>query len=231
MESLDTDVIIVGGGPAGLMLAIELGRRDVRCILFDQDDSTTPNPQANATQARTMEHFRRLGFADEVRAEGMPPDYPTDIVYYTTFSKYELARFKLPSSSEAKELIKGMGGSWSAAEPPHRVSQMYVEKVLHQQASKLDSIELRYRHEVTEVADHGSYVSATARSALGEITVKGKYLVGCDGPRSLVRKTLGISLQGESDVEREFVGGPMHAVYLRAPDLTTISMALRPGCM
>jgi len=219
MESPDTDVIIVGGGPAGLMLAIELGRRNVRCILFDQDDSTTPNPQANATQARTMEHFRRLGFADEVRAEGMPPDYPTDIVYYTTFSKYELARFKLPSSSEAKDLIKGMGGSWSAAEPPHRVSQMYVEKVLHRQAAKLDTVDLRYRHEVTEVTDHGSDVSATALSESGETTVTARYLVGCDGPRSLVRKSLGIPLQGESGVEREFVGGPMHAVYLRAPGL------------
>ena len=66
MENTDTDVIVVGGGPAGLMLAIELGRWNIRCILFDEDDSTTPNPQANATQARTMEHFRRLGFADEV---------------------------------------------------------------------------------------------------------------------------------------------------------------------
>ena len=161
MENTDTDVIIVGGGPAGLMLAIELGRRNIRCILFDEDDSTTPNPQANATQARTMEHFRRLGFADEVRAEGMPPNYPTDIAYYTSFSKYELARFKLPSSSEAKELIKGMGGSWSAAEPPHRVSQMYVERVLQHQAMKLASIDLRYRHEVTAIADQRDHVSAT----------------------------------------------------------------------
>jgi 2-polyprenyl-6-methoxyphenol hydroxylase-like FAD-dependent oxidoreductase len=86
MKTLDTDIIIVGGGPAGLMLANELGRRDISCILFDQDGSTSPNPQANATQARTMEHYRRLGFADEVRQEGMPPDYPTDITYFTTYS-------------------------------------------------------------------------------------------------------------------------------------------------
>ena len=219
MKSTDTDVIIVGAGPAGLMLSIELGRRNVSCILLDQNNTTTSNPQANATQARTMEHFRRLGFADEVRSKGMPPNYPTDIAYYTSFSKYELARFNLPSSSKAKELIKGMSGSWSAAEPPHRVSQMYVEKVLLRQVMKLKSIKICYRHDVTHVTDHGGHVSATVTSAAGEIIVTGKYLVGCDGPRSMVRKTLGISLEGESKVEREFLDGPMHAVYLRAPHL------------
>ena len=83
MKSTDTDVIIVGAGPAGLMLSIELGRRNVGCILLDQNNTTTSNPQANATQARTMEHFRRLGFADEVRSKGMPANYPTDIAYGT----------------------------------------------------------------------------------------------------------------------------------------------------
>ena len=222
MKNTDTDIIIVGGGPAGLMLAIELGRRNIRCIIFDKDASTTINPQANATQARTMEYFRRLGFAEEVRTKGMPPDYPTDIAYYTTFSKYELSRFKLPSSSKAKELIKGMGGSWSSAEPPHRVSQMYVEKVLQDQAKKLVSVDIRYHHEVIKVTDHGDHVSAISNSGEGEKFITGKYLVGCDGSRSIVRKTLGISLQGESSVEREFLGGHMHAVYLRAPHLYNV---------
>ncbi len=102
MAMLDTDVIIVGGGPSGLMLANELGRRGVSVILLDREASTAINPQANATQARTMEHYRRLGFADEVRAQGLPPDYPTDIAYFTTFTGYELARFQRPSARQAK---------------------------------------------------------------------------------------------------------------------------------
>ena len=65
---LQCDVLIAGGGPCGLMLVNELGRRGVRCLLADPKPGTALNPQANATQARTLDHFRRLGFADEIRA-------------------------------------------------------------------------------------------------------------------------------------------------------------------
>src|SRR6185295_11684943 len=91
-----TQVLIAGGGPFGLMLANELGRRGIQVVLVDQNPGTT----ANATQARTMEHFRRLGFADEVRALGLPADFPTDIAYFTRFARHELARFSLPSSRD-----------------------------------------------------------------------------------------------------------------------------------
>ena len=110
-------VLIVGGGPCGLMLANELGRRGVSAVLVDQKPDTAFNPQANATQARTMEHFRRLGFADEIRSLGLPPNFPTDIAYFTRYARHELARFKLPSSREATERIRRLSGSWSAAEP------------------------------------------------------------------------------------------------------------------
>lgn len=216
MIAPDTDIIIIGGGPAGLMLANELGRRGVGVILLDQDAATATNPQANATQARTMEHFRRLGFADEVRAQGLPPDYPTDVAYYTTFAGYQLARFQLPSAAQAKDMVRHLSGSWSAAELPHRVSQMYVERVLRRHAAALPGVSLRYRHTVTAVADRGDHVSATATGPDGPVTVTGRYLVGCDGARSMVRQHLGIPYEGESGVKRDFVGGAMHAVYLRS---------------
>ncbi|MGY4594374.1 2-polyprenyl-6-methoxyphenol hydroxylase-like FAD-dependent oxidoreductase [Bradyrhizobium sp. GM22.5] len=143
---LTASVLIVGGGPCGLMLANELGRRGVSAILVDEKPGTAFNPQANATQARSMEHYRRLGFADEIRREGLPADYPTDVAYFTRYTGYELARFQLPSSSRAGELVKGMSGSWSAAELPHRVSQKYVEAVLRRHAERLPGIRLSYGH-------------------------------------------------------------------------------------
>ena len=75
MQESNAPVLIAGGGPCGLMLAVELGRRGVGALLVDEKPSTAFNPQANATQARTMEHFRRLGFADEVRSLGLPAEF------------------------------------------------------------------------------------------------------------------------------------------------------------
>ncbi|MGY8637421.1 FAD-dependent oxidoreductase [Bradyrhizobium sp. 14AA] len=217
---LTASVLIVGGGPCGLMLANELGRRGVSAILVDEKPGTAFNPQANATQARSMEHYRRLGFADEIRREGLPADYPTDVAYFTRYSGYELARFQLPSSSRAGELIKGMSGSWSAAELPHRVSQKYVEAVLRTHAERLPGITLNYGHRLVGYveSDDGIVGDIERLDDGSRFQVRADFLVGADGPRSQVRQSLGIVYGGETGTQRDFMGGRMLAVYLRSPE-------------
>jgi 2-polyprenyl-6-methoxyphenol hydroxylase-like FAD-dependent oxidoreductase len=216
---VDVDVMICGGGPCGLMLANELGRRGVSVFLADEKASTAFNPRANATQARTMEHFRRLGFADEIRALGLPADFPTDIAYFTRYAGRELARFRLPSAQESKQKALESTGSWSAAELPHRVSQKYVEAVLREQAEKLPGVTVRYGHRVMEFEEHAAGVRTTVQGRDdGEIfVVESQYLVGADGPRSLVRERLGFRYTGETGITRDFMGGRMFAVYVRCP--------------
>lgn len=219
-DPVHTDVLIAGGGPCGLMLANELGRRGIRCLLVDPKPGTAFNPQANATQARTMEHFRRLGFAGEIRAQGLPADHPTDIAYFTRYTGHELARLQLPTAAQAVTKIKTMDGSWSAAELPHRVSQKFVETTLRRQAEALPGIDVRYGWALESFEDGGSHVQARVQASAGgaALDVHAAYLVGADGPRSAVRSTLGIAWDGASGVKREFMGGKMFAVYLRAPD-------------
>ena len=218
-DVIHTDVVIIGGGPTGLVLAHELGRRGVRAVLLDDKSDTAILPAANATQARTMEHYRRLGLADEIRAQGLPADYPTDVTYWTRFGRHELARFALPASRDARAMIKTLGGSWSAAELPHRCSQMYIERILKRCAAQLPSVDVRFGWRVESFTDHGTHVSVEGVSLKtgSHQRFQARYLAGCDGPRSLVRKQLGVSYEGEGGKKRDFMGGQMHAIHVRAP--------------
>lgn len=219
MAALTTGVLIAGGGPCGLMLANELGQRGVRSLLVDPKPGTAFNPQANATQARTMEHFRRLGFAHEIRAQGLPPDHPTDIAYFTRFAGHELARLALPTAAQAVRNIRSMGGSWSAAELPHRVSQKFVEATLLRHAKVLPFNDIRHGWRLIEFEEYGQGVRALIQPEAGgeAVNVQARYLVGADGARSQVRNSLGIAWGGATGVRRDFMGGQMFAVYLRAP--------------
>lgn len=202
------------------MLANELGRRGISVALVDDKESTAFNPQANATQARTMEHYRRLGFANEIRSLGLPENFPTDIAYFTRFATHELARFRLPSAREAKKTVSSLSGSWSAAELPHRVSQKYVEAVLRKHAEKQKGVSVNYGWRLVsfEQNDEGVSVIVQRVSDGKRQSLKGKYLVGADGPRSFVRQKMGWKYTGETGVQRDFMGGRMYAIYLRCED-------------
>ena len=214
MPSL-TQVLIVGGGPFGLMLANELGRRGIAVVLVDQNPGTTQNAAATATQARTLEPYRRRGFADEIRSLGLPPDFPTDVAYFTRFARHELARFSLPSSRDARQLVATLSGSWSAAELPHRCNQKFIEPVLRRHAQALPGVSVNYGCRMTRFREHGDLVEVELE---GRGSIKAEYLIGADGPRSSVRQDLGIRYAGETGITRPFAGGRMYAVYARMPE-------------
>ncbi|WP_291023727.1 FAD-dependent oxidoreductase [Hydrogenophaga sp.] len=217
---IEVDVLVAGAGPCGLMLANELGLRGIRCLLVDPKATTAFNPQANATQARTMEHFRRIGIADQIRALGLPGDHPTDIAYFTRFATHELARLRLPTAAQASEHVRGLRGAWNAAELPHRVSQKFVEAVLREHAEARTGRPVAFGWKLVDFDQDDEGVHARVAPA-GDggpaVTVRARYLVGADGARSVARQALGIAYGGATGVQRQFMGGRMFAVYLRAP--------------
>ena len=107
-----------------------------------------------------MEFYRRLGFAEKLRGRGLPPDHPTDVAYFTRPTRYEIARLELPPAQDARALIKTLSGSWSAAELPHRCSQMYIEEVLHDEARRHKSVALNFGWRVTGFTDTDDHVES-----------------------------------------------------------------------
>ncbi len=214
-----TRVAIVGGGPSGLLLAIELGRRGVPCVLFEEDATSPTMPKANATTSRTMEHYRRLGFANEIRALGLPEDYPQDVAYFTRYTGFELARLKGRSRREAASARESADALWPTPEPLHRVQQMYVEAELKRQAERWPSAQIRFgwRAGRPDVRADGASLEAEEVASGKRERFEADYVVGCDGPRSVVREALGGRYEGFSGEERDFMGGRMLAVYIRAP--------------
>src|SRR3954453_18760093 len=88
--------LVVGVCPVGLVLEADLGQRGIKCLVVEQGDGTIAHPRANAENARTMEFFRRLGIADQVREAGTPEDFPHTVLYLTALAGFEIARFERP---------------------------------------------------------------------------------------------------------------------------------------
>ncbi|MDQ0382588.1 FAD-dependent monooxygenase [Amycolatopsis thermophila] len=206
-----TGVLVVGAGPAGLTLAIDLARRGVACHVVEATEERGVNPRCNTTSARSMEIFRRLGLADEIRRAGLPEDYPTSIHYRTTLTGEEIFRIDLPS---AGDVLAGAGKeTWPTPEPQHRISQLYLEPVLERHASRLPGLTLERGTRLVELRQHDDHVEAVVETAGVRRTVHCAYVVGCDGAHSTVRRQLGIRYEGVDAIQR-FV-----STFVRSPEL------------
>ena len=133
----DTTVLVVGAGPVGITLALDLALRGVDVVVAERRPAgAPPNVKCSQISARSMEIFRRLGVAQKVRDAGLPADYPNDVVYRTTFLGREITRIKIPCRAERYTAKDGPDTWWPTPEPPHRINQIYLEPILFASAAK-----------------------------------------------------------------------------------------------
>ncbi|MDO9714398.1 FAD-dependent monooxygenase, partial [Paracraurococcus lichenis] len=193
-------VLVAGGGPVGMTLALELARRGVRCLLAERNPATTQHPKMDITNARSMELFRRLGVADALRAVAVPEDSNFDVAWITTLAGHELHRFRYPSVEDWRQLIRETNDGTMPAEPSMRVSQVEIEPVLQRAVLAHPLVEARWGVAFEDLAQDAGGVTATLRRAAdgGTERVRCAWLAGCDGGTSAVRRALGIPLEGQA---------------------------------
>jgi 2-polyprenyl-6-methoxyphenol hydroxylase-like FAD-dependent oxidoreductase len=212
----DCDVLIIGAGPVGLTLAIDLAWRGIDVTVVEtRARAAPPEPKCNHVAARTMEIFRRLGLAEKVRNAGLPADYPHDISYRTSFTGQELTRIKIPCRRDRFTAKDGPDCNWPTPEPPHRINQIFLEPILFEHAAAQPRIRIINRTSAEDVEVEENSASVTLRDLdTGAIRrMECRFLVGCDGARSVVRKAIGAELSGDAVIQQ------VQSTFIRAPGL------------
>jgi 2-polyprenyl-6-methoxyphenol hydroxylase-like FAD-dependent oxidoreductase len=208
VSSVNIPVLIVGGGPVGLALAVELGWRGVACMLIEQGDGVIKTPKMNEVSIRTMEICRRWGMAERVLNCPFPADYPLDVAFVTSLFGHEMGRLpRAPRVSQQPE-----------PHSPYRLqacSQIWFDPMLRERAQSSSHVSLRYRHRLESFEQSSDGVTARVlnRDSGEHFDINAAYMVGCDGATSPVREALGVALDGQ-----DVIGSPVH-MYFRKPGL------------
>ncbi len=198
-------VVIVGGGPVGMGLALDLGRRGVECLVVERNPVPRRIPKGQNLTQRTMEHFAFWGVEEEVRAaRRMPDGYPNSGVtaYRNLTSDYSYPWWRRSMVAEYY------------SRPNERIPQYETERVLRQAVAGLDQVQVRYGWS-GEGLD-GNAVRLVDRDTGDESLVEADFVVGCDGSHSTIRELADIS-EIMSDHDRRMV-----LLVFRSPQLNRV---------
>ena len=198
---MDASVIVVGAGPVGLALAINLGRAGIKTILLERNPEPQFLPKMERCNARSMEMFRRIGLSKKIRDAGLRADCPMDVFIVEDLTKPALLEEKHPSIQTFQGKIKECKDLSMPLEPYQLISQYTLEPLLRAEAEALQSVEVLFGHEFMEFSQSDDGVSVRFEDSDGQSkTLTASYLVGCDGGSSPIRKQLGIKLRGEGGI-------------------------------
>ncbi|WP_067540722.1 FAD-dependent monooxygenase [Nocardia crassostreae] len=183
-----TDVLIVGGGPTGLAMALELRSRGVEFVLLEAGDGALSHPRVSGIGPRSMEYFRRWGVADRIRHAGWPGDHPLDCVWVTRIGGHELfriPRFTMDTRPEFRH----------TPEPAAVCPQHWLAPLLREELGVAPDgpVRMRTRLDGFEQDEDGIHAHTTDLASGTETTVHASYLIACDGTSSAIRHDCGIA--------------------------------------
>lgn len=207
MTATATSVLIVGGGPIGLALAADLGRRGVTARLVERGTDQIGTAKMIVVSVRTMELCRILGIADAVRDWGFPLDQPLDSVFCTALNGHELGRVRTPP----------LALQWDTPFSPERerpCPQTWFDPIVQRRVRDFPSVTLSYQTRLVTFTQDEAGVTAQLEGPDGQAeTVRADYLVGCDGYSSTVRELLGIEVRGIKHLDLSM------SVYVRSAEI------------
>lgn len=209
----DFDVCIVGAGPVGLTLALDLARRGVSALLIDKQAHPGPWPKMERCNARSMEIFRRLEVADIIRERGQPAGQSMDVAVVRSLSAPPLAFLAYPTVAELSARIAETNDGSFPREPYQLISQYTLEPVLRQALTRYPEITTRFGVTVREFSEQDDRVLVYLEDTDGPREISAKYLIGCDGGSSTVRKQLEINLSGRGGI------GKLRQIFFRSNSL------------
>ncbi|MBJ93956.1 MAG: FAD-binding protein [Rickettsiales bacterium] len=235
MMPRELPVLIVGAGPVGLSLALALTRSGVQVCVFEAEEDLSPEMRASTIHAPTLEMFEEWGVVEQVLAAGAITDR---VQYWERSTRTRIAEYSF---------------SLLADDTPYpfrlQCPQNIVTRVLRAELEQLPGCSLYFGHRAKGLKDLGDKVQLEVSSADRDISFTGSYLVGCDGSRSIVRKSLEIPLSGKTyedrfllvgtniDFSEAFPGmGPVAYIYdpeewailLQLPTLTRTVFRVKP---
>ncbi len=209
-NNIETDVLIVGGGPVGLAMAVELRYQGIDCILIEQTDGVVTDPKVSTVGPRSMEFCRRWGIAQQIRNAGWPLEHTLDIAWVTSVGGHEIYRVHFPSYAE-RSLPD------YTPEPEQVCPQNWFAPVFLNYLGEYPdgAIRLLSRLDSFEQKDLGVIAQVTNLEKETKEVIHARYMVACDGARSTVRKACGV------DAPTFHPTQVFQSVVFKAPELAT----------
>ncbi|MFE6450650.1 FAD-dependent monooxygenase [Nocardiopsis dassonvillei] len=208
----EAEILVVGAGPVGTTLALELARQGVPSVLVERHTERSPYPKMDFLNGRSMELLRRLGVVDEIRGKGVAPEHAFRFHWSADFSDEPVSRWEYASVEELRERAATVNDGTTGLEAYQRLPGNILEEILRERAARHPLIDLRTGTTALSLHQEDDHVTVRLRGSDGDHDLRAGYVVGCDGAGSLVRRQSGIALEAHGP------SGDHRDVYFRSSD-------------